>query len=65
MEWDPTGRASGGLDGVRDLLGIPAEFEVLAVVPFGYPAKPVGRGKKQRKPLSEVASLERYGQPFQ
>jgi nitroreductase len=54
-----------GMDGVRDFLDIPAEFDVLAVVPFGYPAKPVGRGKKRRKPLSEVASLDRYGQPFQ
>jgi nitroreductase len=53
-----------GLDGVRDLLGLPAELDVLAVVPFGYPASAVGRGKKQRKPLAEVASLNQYGQPF-
>jgi nitroreductase len=54
----------GGLDEVRSLLGIPPEFDVLAVVPFGYPAQRVGRGKKKRKPLAEVVSLERYGQPF-
>jgi nitroreductase len=54
----------GGLDEVKDLLGIPAEFDVLAVIPFGYPAQSVGRGKKQRKPLAEVASLNRYGEPF-
>lgn len=55
----------GGLDEVKGFLGIPAELDVLAVIPFGYPAQSVGRGKKQRKPLGEIASLERYGQPFQ
>ncbi len=55
----------GGLDEVKKLLGIPAELDVLAIIPFGYPAQPVGRGKKQRKPLSEVVSRERYGEPFQ
>jgi hypothetical protein len=37
---------------------------VLTILPFGYPAKPVGAGKKQRKPLAEVASVERFGSPF-
>jgi nitroreductase len=55
----------GGLDEVKSLLGIPAELDLLAVIPFGFPAQSVGRGKKQRKPLAEVASLNRYGQPFQ
>lgn len=55
----------GGLDDVKGALGIPAELDVLAVVPFGYPAQSVGRGKKQRKPMGEIASLERYGQPFE
>lgn len=54
----------GGLDEVGALLGIPAEIEVLAIVPFGYPVRSVGRGKKQRKPLGEVVSRERFGQPF-
>jgi len=55
----------GGLDAVKPLLGIPAALEVLAILPFGYPARPVGRGKKQRKALREVAHLERYGRPFE
>jgi nitroreductase len=55
----------GGLDEIGTLLGIPAELEVLALLPFGYPANRVGRGKKNRKPLSEVAHRERYGQPFE
>jgi nitroreductase len=55
----------GGLDAVGRLLNVPVELDVLAIVPFGYPAVPVGRGKKQRKPLREVASRERYGQPYE
>jgi nitroreductase len=53
-----------GLEGIRDLLGIPAEVDVLAVLPLGYPADAVGRGKKRRKPLDQIAHRERWGQPF-
>jgi nitroreductase len=49
---------------VSTLVGIPAQYEVLAIVPFGYPANPIGRGKKQRKPIGEVVSRERFGQPW-
>jgi len=34
------------------------------VVPFGYPARALGRGKKNRLPLGEVASAGRYGTPY-
>jgi nitroreductase len=54
-----------GLDEVKPLLSIPDELDVLAIVPFGYPAQAIGKGKKQRKPLSEVAHHGRFGQPFQ
>lgn len=54
----------GGMDDIKDLLGIPADKELLAILPFGYPARPVGKGKKRRKPLSEVAYRERWGTPF-
>ena len=54
----------GGLDGVKPLLDIPASLDVLAILPFGYPARPVGRGRKNRKPLREVAHLERFGRPL-
>jgi nitroreductase len=53
-----------GMDEVRALLKVPASLDVVAIVPFGYPAQPVGKGRKQRKPLREVAHRERYGQPF-
>lgn len=55
----------GGLGEVREFLGIPETMDVLAVLPFGYPAQSIGRGKKKRKPLGEVASRERYGEPFE
>ena len=54
----------GGLEPVKALLDIPAGLDVLAILPLGYPARPVGRGKKERKPLAEVAHLERFGHPF-
>ena len=53
-----------GLTEIKTLLGIPAEVDVLAIVPFGYPAKTLGKGKKKRKPLAEVTHRERFGQPF-
>ena len=49
---------------INPLLGIPDNIDVLAIVPFGYAAKEIGKGKKKRKPLSEVAHRERFGQPF-
>jgi len=55
----------GGLDKVKALLDIPDNLEVLAILPFGYPVRAVGRGKKQRKALSQVAHLERFGRPFE
>ncbi len=52
-----------GLTDVQSLLAIPDDLEVLAVLPFGYPAQARGKGKKQRKPLSEIAHRGRFGQP--
>ncbi len=54
----------GGLEAVNSLLHIPADLEVLAIIPFGYPADAVGRGKKNRKPRAEVVHGEQYGRPF-
>ena len=53
-----------GMEEIKALLGIPDDLDVLAVLPFGYPDKAVGKGIKKRKPLSEVAHRERFGQPF-
>jgi nitroreductase len=55
----------GGLDQARTVLDVPASLDVLAILPFGYPARAGGRGRKARKPLREVAHLERFGHPFE
>lgn len=54
-----------GMDDVEALLGVPDELDVLALLPFGYPASSRGKGQKRRKPLAEIASRERYGEPFE
>lgn len=53
-----------GLDEVKPLLGIPKSIDILAIVPFGYAVKALGKGKKKRKPLGEVAHRERFGQSY-
>jgi nitroreductase len=53
-----------GLADVNTLLGIPEGLDVLSILPIGYSAQAKGKGKKQRKPLSEVAHKNRFGQPF-
>jgi nitroreductase len=53
-----------GLDDVKPVLGVPDELDVLAIIPFGYPPQPIGKGKKNRKALSEIAHRGRFGQPF-
>jgi|SRR5450759_5286151 nitroreductase len=49
---------------INPVLGIPQEIEILAILPFGYPVTAVGKGRKKRKPLREVAHRERWNQPF-
>jgi len=53
------------LEKVHAVLGIPAALDVVAILPFVYPADKVGGGKKNRKPLRAVAHRERYGQPYE
>jgi nitroreductase len=53
-----------GLEEVRVALEIPNEYDVVAVVPFGYPLRGLRMGKKYRKPVAEVASRERFGHPL-
>ena len=54
---------SGG-SAIKELLGIPEELDVVAIVPLGYPAGAIRQGQKTRKPLSDIAHRERWGQPF-
>jgi len=49
------------MEGVRTEFGLPDTYDVLAVLPLGYPKhKPVG--KKKRKPFDEVVSGEQFGE---
>ena len=54
----------GNLDWANELLSIPANLKVMAIITFGYPTRRLGKGKKNRKPFGEVVSSERFGQPF-
>jgi nitroreductase len=51
---------AGGLDEVKTLLGIPEKIDILAILPFGYPAAPIGKGQKERKPLDEIVHWEKW-----
>lgn len=53
-----------GMKDVNEFLNIPDTLDVLAILPFGYPVKELGQGKKKRKSLAEVASHEKYGKPL-
>ncbi|MBI3827122.1 MAG: nitroreductase family protein [Candidatus Rokubacteria bacterium] len=45
---------------IKTLLGIPDNVETAALIPLGYPLGKFGRAP--RKPLAEVAYLDRWGQ---
>ena len=50
---------------VKQLLGIPDRVELITVLPFGYrPEKTANSGRKRRKPLSEIAHNERFGESY-
>jgi nitroreductase len=46
---------SGMLDQIKPVLAIPADLDVVAVLPFGYPADDIpGKRIMNRKPLEEI-----------
>jgi nitroreductase len=48
---------------VKELLGIPDDYAIAAVLPIGKPAKQIS--KLTRKPVAELANRERFdGEPF-
>ena len=62
--WD-CGVASGVFTGIKQAefkrdFGVPENLSATIVVGFGFPQRKL-RGRKNRKPLSELAFLERYG----
>ncbi len=52
------------LQQINQLLDVPDEIKILAILPFGYPVKSLGKGNKKRKPLGAIAHSEHWGQPF-
>lgn len=49
---------------VNQFLNIPDTLDVLAILPFGYPTKDIGQGKKRRKAPEEVFHRGRFGTPY-
>ncbi len=54
-----------GPDSIKPVLGIPEDHDLLAIIPFGYPDQPTGKGEKTRKPVDEVVFYEQFGQTSQ
>jgi nitroreductase len=54
--------ALGYADELRDLLGLPTGVLPMAVVPVGYPARPLG--PPRREPFTVRTHRERYGEPW-
>jgi len=48
---------------MRKRYGIPEKYSIDVVVGFGYPARKIV-GKKNRKPLEEIAYSNKFGQPL-
>ena len=50
----------------REVLGVPDDYDLTAVCGFGYPTFHVEsmQGRKNRRPLSEVAFHGRFGEPL-
>jgi nitroreductase len=46
---------------VARLLGVPDEWNGVALIPLGYPAEPDHLGGSRRKPVSEVAYRDHWG----
>jgi nitroreductase len=47
---------------VKEVLGLPPEVRTFALMPIGYPER--NFGPVRRRPLEEVAMIDRYGSPF-
>ena len=54
----------GTLEAIASEFGLPDDHSLIALVPFGYPVKKLGKGKKNRRPFDEVVHGETYGTPF-
>jgi nitroreductase len=53
----------GGVEAdIRQIVGMPAHVHLAALVPLGFPRRPFR--PTSRKPLQEVAFVDRWGQPL-
>ena len=50
---------------VKDLLGIPAELELITLMPYGYRVAGNQRAGTPRKAFSEMVHREKFGQMYQ
>lgn len=49
---------------VKDVLEVPPDMDLVAVLPFGYRLEKVKGWGKRRKPLSQIAHAERFGRTY-
>ena len=49
---------------LKELLGIPSEMELITILPFGYREEGFTGGGVPRKPMSEIAHSEKFGQSY-
>lgn len=54
-----------GLEDVEEFLEIPQRLDLLALISFGYSSRPAGKGKKDRKPFSDVVHDGKFGREFE
>jgi nitroreductase len=52
-------------EALRKDFGIPEEMNITIIVGFGYPKKKITGKNRIRSPLSEVASVDRFGNKFE
>ena len=50
---------------IKQLLSIPDDVTTMALLPIGFPADGTRYGPTRRKPLEEVAFVERWGESWQ
>ncbi len=50
-------------DDIKALLGIPDDVNTAALIPLGYPAEGTRFGPTKRRPVEEVAFVDRWGGP--
>ncbi len=57
-------REEGAALQVKQLLGVPLDFELITVLPFGYRLDSVQGRKRRRKAMSAIAHMGRFGYPY-